>query len=92
MTRITVPRPRDYTFSPSDWEILGCHWHSGAFSSDVTGTPVKVKLPDVDLVAYRTSKGVVAARDLYIRGGSRLSMRHMQGYEIVRAYHGWRYG
>ena len=87
-----VPRPRDCTFSPGDWEILGRYWHPILFSTDVAGTPVKAKLLDVDLVVYRTSKGVVAARDLCMHRGSPLSMGHMQGDEIVCAYHGWRYG
>jgi len=73
-----VPRPRDCTFSPGDWEILGRYWHPVLFSTDVADTPVKARLLDVDLVVYRTSKGVVAARDLCMHRGSPLSMGHLQ--------------
>jgi hypothetical protein len=55
-----VPRPGHCTFSPRDWEILAQYWHPVAFSSDDAHEPVKVKLLDVDLVVYRTSKGVRA--------------------------------
>jgi len=92
LTGTAVPRPRDCTFSPSDWEILGRYWHPILFSTDVAGAPVKARLLDVDLVVYRTSMGVVAARDLCMHRGSPLSMGYMQGDEIVCAYHGWRYG
>jgi phenylpropionate dioxygenase-like ring-hydroxylating dioxygenase large terminal subunit len=92
LTGTAVPRPGDCTFSPGDWEVLGRYWHPIAFGSDVADTPVKAKLLDVDLVVYRTSEGVVAARDLCMHRGSPLSMGHMQGDEIVCAYHGWRYG
>jgi phenylpropionate dioxygenase-like ring-hydroxylating dioxygenase large terminal subunit len=87
-----LPRPRDCTFSPGDWEILGRYWHPVLFSTDVAGAPVKATLLDVDLVVYRTSQGVVAARDLCMHRGSPLSMGRMQGDEIECAYHGWRYG
>jgi nitrite reductase/ring-hydroxylating ferredoxin subunit len=92
LTGTAVPRPRDCTFSPGDWEVLGRYWHPILFSTDVADTPVRAKLLDVDLVVYRASKGVVAARDLCMHRGSPLSMGHMQGDEIVCAYHGWRYG
>jgi len=88
----SVPRPRDCTFSPGDWDVLGRYWHPIAFSSDVADSPVKAQLLDVELVVYRTSEGVVAARDLCMHRGSPLSMGHIQGDEIVCAYHGWRYG
>jgi phenylpropionate dioxygenase-like ring-hydroxylating dioxygenase large terminal subunit len=92
LTETAVPWPRDCTFTRGDWETLGRYWHPVAFSSDVAAAPFKAKLLDVDLVVYRTSQGVVAARDLCMHRGSPLTMGRMQGDEIVCAYHGWRYG
>jgi vanillate O-demethylase monooxygenase subunit len=63
-----------------------------AYSGEVTGGPVRATLLDVDLVVYRTSAGVVAARDLCLHRGSMLSLGHLDGDELVCAYHGWRYG
>jgi phenylpropionate dioxygenase-like ring-hydroxylating dioxygenase large terminal subunit len=91
-TEVTIPMPKDCTFSSRDWEALGHYWHPIAFSSDVTGAPVRVKLLDVDLVVYRTAESVVVARDLCIHRGSQLSMGRIEGNELVCAYHGWRYG
>jgi phenylpropionate dioxygenase-like ring-hydroxylating dioxygenase large terminal subunit len=87
-----VRRPADCTFSSGDWEVLVRYWHPVAFSADVGGEPVSARLLDVDLVIYRTTAGVVAARDLCLHRGSQLSMGTMDGDEIVCAYHGWRYG
>ena len=84
--------PRDCTFSPDDWRVLSGFWHPVAYSGEVTDRPVRARLLDVDLVVYRTSAGVVVARDICLHRGSMLSLGHMDGDEIVCAYHGWRYG
>jgi vanillate O-demethylase monooxygenase subunit len=84
--------PRECTFSAGDWRVLSRFWHPVAYSEEVTGRPVRAKLLDLDLVLYRTSRGVVAARDICLHRGSMLSLGQMAGEEIVCAYHGWRYG
>jgi phenylpropionate dioxygenase-like ring-hydroxylating dioxygenase large terminal subunit len=84
--------PRGCTFTESDWRILADYWHPVAFSHDVGTAPVAARLLDVDLVVYRTTAGVVVARDLCLHRGSQLTRGRLEGDEIVCAYHGWRYG
>lgn len=85
--------PRGCTFSESDWRILASYWHPVAFSRDVPDdAPVAVRLLDEDLVLYRTSAGIVAAKDLCLHRGTKLSLGTLDGDEIVCPYHGWRYG
>lgn len=84
--------PRDCTFTQGDWSVLSRFWHPVAFSEELADRPLRIKLLDVDLVAYRTSKGPVVARNICLHRGSMLSLGHMEGDEIVCAYHGWRYG
>jgi vanillate O-demethylase monooxygenase subunit len=84
--------PTGCTFTESDWRILADYWHPVAFSRDVRDAPVRAKLLDVDLVVYRTSQGVVVARNLCLHRGSELTQGHLEGDELVCAYHGWRYG
>ncbi|HEX4128967.1 MAG TPA: aromatic ring-hydroxylating dioxygenase subunit alpha [Pirellulales bacterium] len=84
--------PRGCTFAESDWRILADYWYPVALASEVTDKPVAATLLDQRLVLFRTaSKGVVAANDLCIHRGVPLSMGHMDGEEIVCAYHGLRY-
>jgi vanillate O-demethylase monooxygenase subunit len=84
--------PRDCTFSESDWRVLSRCWHPVAYSDEVADGPVRARLLDVDLVVYRTPGGVVVARDICLHRGSMLSLGHLDGGELVCAYHGWRYG
>ena len=84
--------PVGCTFSESDWRVLADYWHPVAFSRDVASAPVRARLLDVDLVVYRTSKGVVVARNLCLHRGSELTQGHLEGDELVCAYHGFRYG
>jgi vanillate O-demethylase monooxygenase subunit len=70
---------------------LARYWHPVAFSRDVTDKPVAARLLDEDLVLYRTSAGVVVARDICLHRGVRLTAGSVEGDEIVCAYHGWRY-
>ncbi len=93
MTRAaSPPLPTGCTFSESDWRILADFWHPVAFSHDVGTSPVGARLLDVDLVVYRTSEGVVVARNLCLHRGSQLTLGRLEGDELVCAYHGWRYG
>lgn len=84
--------PRECTFSENDWRVLSRFWHPVAYSDEITDRPVRAKLLDVDLVIYRTSQGVVVARDICLHRGSMMSLGHLEGGELVCAYHGWRYG
>ncbi len=86
------PLPRDCTFSESDWRILADYWHPVAFSHDVGSTPIRARLLDVDLIVYRTSQGVMVARNICLHRGSELTQGTLEGDELVCAYHGWRYG
>jgi len=84
--------PDPCTFDPSEWEILSGFWYPVAWSNDVGSAPVAAKLLDEELVIYRTSRGVVVARDICLHRGSRLTLGRLEGDELVCAYHGWRYG
>jgi len=84
--------PDPCTFSPREWETLSGLWHPVAWSADVADEPVGVTLLDEDLVIYRTSGGVVVARDLCLHRGSRLTLGWLDSDELVCRYHGWRYG
>ena len=90
-TEAALEIPRNYTFSVTDWDILSSFWHPVAYSDDVSDDPVAVVLLDEELVLYRTSAGVSAARDLCMHRGTPLSIGRLDGDEIVCAYHGYRY-
>ncbi|HEY2575894.1 MAG TPA: aromatic ring-hydroxylating dioxygenase subunit alpha [Streptosporangiaceae bacterium] len=92
LRRAARAMPRDCTFSGDDWRVLSRFWHPVAYCEEVTSQPVRAKLLDVDLVVYRTSAGVVVARDICLHRGAMLSLGHLEGDELVCAYHGWRYG
>jgi phenylpropionate dioxygenase-like ring-hydroxylating dioxygenase large terminal subunit len=89
----TEPKlPTGCTFTESDWRILADYWHPVAFSHDVGSTPIRARLLDVDLIVYRTSQGVMVARNICLHRGSELTQGTLEGDELVCAYHGWRYG
>ncbi len=90
-TEAALEIPRNCTFSVTDWDILSSFWHPVAYSDDVSDDPVAVVLLDEELVLYRTSAGVSAARDLCMHRGTPLSIGRLDGDEIVCAYHGYRY-
>ena len=87
-----VVLPADCTFTPGDWTVLSRFWHPVAFSHDVGSDPVQARLLDLNLVVYRTSAGVVVAKDICLHRGARLTLGRLEGDELVCAYHGWRYG
>lgn len=64
--------PEPCTFSRGEWKTLSGFWYPVAWSADVADEPVGATLLDEDLVIYRTSGGVVVARDLCLHRGSRL--------------------
>jgi phenylpropionate dioxygenase-like ring-hydroxylating dioxygenase large terminal subunit len=84
-------RPEGCTFDPREWTVLARYWYPVAWSEDVDDRPVPSTLLDEDLVVYRTSDGVVVARDLCLHRGSRLTLGWIDGDELVCRYHGWRY-
>jgi phenylpropionate dioxygenase-like ring-hydroxylating dioxygenase large terminal subunit len=83
--------PAETTFSPADWAVLAACWHPVAYSADLSAAPRAVRLLDTDLVLYRSGGRVVAALDLCIHRGARLSKGWMDGDEITCAYHGFRF-
>ncbi|RMA91208.1 aromatic ring-hydroxylating oxygenase subunit alpha [Priestia megaterium] len=90
-SKTATPYPRDCTFSLEDWTTLAKYWYPVARCSDITEKPTSVKLLDVNLVLYRTTHKVVAARDLCVHRGTPLSMGWVEDDEIVCPYHGFRY-
>ena len=83
--------PRNCTFRESDWNILASFWHPVLFSSEVKDKPVAAKLLDVNLVVFRTSKGVHAAKDLCIHRGAALSLGCIKDDQLVCGFHGLHY-
>jgi vanillate O-demethylase monooxygenase subunit len=87
-----VSRPRLCTYVPGDWEILATRWFPVACARDVGEEPIAMQLLDVRLVAYRTTQGILVARDLCPHRGVPLSKGWVEGDEIVCPYHGLRFG
>jgi vanillate O-demethylase monooxygenase subunit len=93
MLETILAQPRDLTFTEADWQVLVRHWYPVAWSHEVVGRPVGVKLLDLALVLWRTPGGEVAvARDLCPHRGTPLSMGWTEGEAIVCPYHGFQYG
>lgn len=80
--------PRGCTFSESDWRILAGFWHPVAFAHELGDTPVRARLLDVDLVLYRTSKGISVARDICPHRGTQLSAGRIVDDRLVCPMHG----
>ena len=84
--------PARSTFPAGDWKVLASFWHPIAFSSEVSSTPKKMTLLDVDLVAVRVGGRLVVARDACPHRGTRMSLGSVRGDRFVCAYHGIEYG
>jgi len=90
-TKLEPPDP--CTIDPAEWEVLTDFSHPVAYSHDVGPAPVGVRLPDEDLVVYRTSQDVVARQgNVCLHRGSQLTLGSIDGDELVCRYHTWRYG
>jgi phenylpropionate dioxygenase-like ring-hydroxylating dioxygenase large terminal subunit len=84
--------PSPSTFTDPEWRILSGFWYPVAWSEDVQDIPIAATLLDEELVIFRTSGGVVVAKDICLHRGSRLTLGWLDGDELVCRYHGWRYG
>jgi vanillate O-demethylase monooxygenase subunit len=62
-----------------------------AYADQVTDKPFATQLLDEALVVYRTTTGVMAAKDMCLHRGAKLSLGWVEGDEIVCGYHGFRY-
>lgn len=89
-----LPRPRNLTFDPDDWQIIARYWYPVARSVDVTGQPTGMTLLDVPLVLYRHEGEVVVADGLCPHRGMLLSRgtNPGDGLGIQCPYHGLRFG
>jgi vanillate O-demethylase monooxygenase subunit len=83
--------PRNSSFSETDWEILASFWHPVALSDAVAAAPVRVELLDVEVVVWRTSAGVHAAKDVCMHRGGQLSRGTLRGDLLVCPLHGFHY-
>lgn len=88
---VNTDYPVNCTFNESDWHILASYWHPVAFVHDIKDKPVAAKLLDVNLVIYRTAKGITVAKDLCMHRGAKLSMGWMSDDQIVCPMHGLHY-
>jgi phenylpropionate dioxygenase-like ring-hydroxylating dioxygenase large terminal subunit len=81
----------DMSLAPHTAALRRC-WHPVAYASEVGAEPRATRLLGEPLVLWRGSSGALRAfRDLCSHRGAALSRGHVQGDEIVCAYHGWRY-
>ena len=90
-SRFAGDLPRNCTFAESDWRILASFWHPIAFVHEIGHAPFKATLLDVDLVVYRTSKGISAARDICPHRGTRISDGWIEDDTLVCPMHGLRF-
>ncbi len=63
----------------------------GRVSTELKDKPLSARLLDEEVVIFRTSKGVLAAKDMCLHRGAKLSLGWVEGDEIVCGYHGFRY-
>jgi len=91
--QINTDYPKSCSILENDWHILASFWHPVTFSTEVTDKPFASKLLDVELVVYRTNKGVTVARDLCIHRGTKLSLGWMdeEKNNVVCPFHGLHY-
>lgn len=88
---LDMPLPRDCTFTEANWRLLASFWHPIAYSSEVQGQPLAVRLLDQRLVAYRAEGKVVVANDVCIHRGAPLSGGCVKDETLVCPYHGLRF-
>lgn len=67
------------------------HWHPILAARDLGRRPRDVTLHGLDLVLFRTTRGVAALADTCPHRRARLSDGHVDGDHVVCPYHGFRY-
>lgn len=72
-------------------ELSRC-WHPVAYSHELGAAPLGTTLLGEPVVVWRDSGGKPhAMHEVCIHRGTALSLGHVEGCEIVCAYHGWRF-
>ncbi|MDE0652320.1 MAG: aromatic ring-hydroxylating dioxygenase subunit alpha [bacterium] len=71
------------------YSSFGHFWLPVAYSTDLTGDPVAVRVRDNDLVLARLNGEVRAFADLCPHRGARLSLGWVEDDSLRCAYHGW---
>ncbi len=67
-------------------------WHPVGYAEGLAREPVSATLLGEPLALWRDADGAARAfRDVCAHRGTALSLGHIEGGEIVCAYHGWRY-
>lgn len=80
------------TFSDNDWDVLITFWYPVAFSTEITGRPLKRRLLDVDLLLVRYQDEPVVVLDRCPHRGAMLSQGRFEGGVFECAYHGIQFG
>jgi phenylpropionate dioxygenase-like ring-hydroxylating dioxygenase large terminal subunit len=83
--------PRSCTFHEQEWGVLARFWHPVALGTEVQAKPIQVTLLDETLVVYRIRNRVLAARDVCLHRGARLSLGWLEGDNLVCGFHGFHY-
>ena len=81
-------RPQTSAISENDWTVLSRFWYPIAHEDEIEGTPVAVKLLDVDLVIYRAGDDIGVALDRCPHRHIKLSAGTIVNGGIKCFYHG----
>lgn len=85
-------QPCNSQFEAQDWQILAQHWFPVARIQDVSTTPQRVTLLDVNMALYQTESGSIhLVRDICPHRGVPLTKGWVKGEHIVCPYHGLEY-
>jgi phenylpropionate dioxygenase-like ring-hydroxylating dioxygenase large terminal subunit len=81
-------RPASSQITQNDWDVLSRFWYPVALACEVTDSPFKAKLLDVELVLFRSGQQVAAALDRCPHRWVRLSAGKLSEDNLVCAFHG----
>jgi vanillate O-demethylase monooxygenase subunit len=85
-------RPRNCTFTESDWRVLAGVWHPVASAAGLGAeAPLAVRLLDQPIVLYRSAGGVTAAADTCAHRGAPLSLGKVCAGTLACPYHVYKY-